>query len=89
MTKKLTIHSSGSTIKPEEQCWYEFKEGGIFVTNERIIFVASENGFERKIKHLTAFIPYSDAIALQFGSQTITVMLPKPQLMAMVLKMLQ
>ncbi len=87
VTKNFTIHSGGSTTKPVEQSWYEFKEGVIFVTNERIIFVAPENGFEKKIKNLTAVIPYSDAIALQFGSQTITVMLPQSQLMAMVLKM--
>lgn len=87
MTKNFTIHSGGSTTRPVEQHWYEFKEGIIFVTNERIIFVASENGFEKKIKNLTAVIPYSDAIALQFGSLTITIMLPQSQLMVMVLKM--
>lgn len=67
--------------------WYEFKEGVVFVTNQRIIFVAPENGFEKKIKNLTAVIPYNDAVALQFGSQTITIMLPQAQLMAMVLQM--
>lgn len=69
------------------QEWYEYKEGVIFVTNQRIIFVASENGFEKKVKNLTAIIPYSDAVSLQFNSQTITVMLPQAQLMAMVLQM--
>ena len=49
--------------------------------------MAPENGFEKKIKNLTAVIPYSDAAALQFGDQTITVMLPQSRLMAMVLKM--
>lgn len=87
VTKNFTIHSGGCTTKPVEQSWYEFKEGVIFVTNERVIFVAPENGFEKKIKNLTAVIPYSDAIGLQFESQTITVMLPQSQLMAMVLKM--
>jgi hypothetical protein len=46
--------------------------------------VAPEHGFEKKIKNLTAVIPYNDAVALQFGSQTINLMMPKPQLMAMV-----
>ena len=87
LTKNYTMHSSNSRSKPIEQEWYEFKEGVIFVTNQRIIFVAPENGFEKKIKNLTAVIPYSDAVALQFGSQTITVMLPQAQLMAMVLQM--
>lgn len=87
LTKNYTMHSSTGRSKPIEQEWYEFKEGVIFVTNQRIIFVAPENGFEKKIKNLTAVIPYSDAVALQFGSQTITVMLPQAQLMAMVLQM--
>lgn len=87
LSKKYTVFSSGSTTKPIEQSWYEFKEGVVFVTNQRIIFVAPENGFEKKLKVLTAVIPYSDAITLQFGSQTITLILPDSQLMAMVLKM--
>lgn len=88
VTKNWTVHSSNGRAKPIEQEWYEFKEGVVFVTNERIIFVAPENGFEKKIKNLTAVIPYSDAIALQFGSQTINLMMPQSQLMAMVLKMI-
>lgn len=89
LTKNYTMHSSNSNTKPVEQEWYEYKEGVVFVTNQRIIFVAPEHGFEKKIKNLTAIVPYSDAISLQFGSQTITIMLPQAQLMAMVLKMVQ
>ena len=88
LTKNYTMYSSNSRSKPIEQEWYEFKEGVIFVTNQRIIFVAPENGFEKKIKNLTAVISYSDAVDLQFGNQTITVMLPQPQLMVQVLHMI-
>ena len=87
LTKNFTLHSGGGTTTPVEQEWYEFKEGVVFVTNQRIIFVAPENGFEKKVKNLTAVIPYTDAVALQFGSQTINLMLPQGQLMAMVLKL--
>lgn len=87
VTKGFTLHSSNGNTKPIVQEWYEYKEGVIFVTNQRIIFVAPENGFEKKVKNLTAVIPYSDAVSLQFSSQTITVMLPQAQLMAMVLQM--
>lgn len=88
VTKNWTIHSGGGNTKPIEQKWYEFKEGVLFVTNERIIFVAPEHGFGKKLKKLTAVIPYTDAIALQFGSETITVMMPQSRLMAIVIKML-
>lgn len=87
MTKNWTVYSTNGRSKPIVQEWYEFKEGVVFVTNERIIFVASEHGFEKKIKNLTAVIPYTDAVALQFGSQTINLMMPQSQLMVMVLQM--
>lgn len=87
VTKNWTMHSSNGRAKPIDQEWFEFKEGVVFVTNERIIFVAPEHGFEKKVKNLTAVIPYTDAVALQFGSQTINLMMPQSQLMAMVLQM--
>lgn len=87
VTKNWTMHSSNGRAKPIDQEWYEFKEGVVFVTNERIIFVAPEHGFEKKTKNLTAVIPYTDAVALQFGNQTINLMMPQSQLMALVLQM--
>ncbi len=88
VTKNWTMHSSNGHVRPIDQEWFEFKEGVVFVTNERIIFVAPEHGFEKKIKNLTAVIPYNDAVALQFGSQTLNLMMPQAQLMAMVLQMI-
>ena len=88
VTKNWTVHSTNGRTKPIEQEWIEFKEGVVFVTNERIIFVAPEHGFEKKIKNLTAIVPYNDAIALQFGSQIINLMMPQPQLMGIVIQML-
>lgn len=87
VTKNWTVHSSNGRAKPVDQEWFEFKEGVVFVTTERIIFVAPEHGFEKKIKNLTAVVPYNDAVALQFGSQTINLMMPQASLMAMVLQM--
>ena len=89
VTKKWTMYSLNGRARPIDQEWYEFKEGVVFVTNERIIFVAPEHGFEKRIKNLTAVIPYNDAVALQFGSKTINLMMPQSQLMAMVLQMIQ
>lgn len=88
MTKNFTLFSGTRTTRPVEQNWYEFKEGVIFITNQRIIFIAPENGFDKSLKRLTAFQPYSDAVTLQFGSEIITVMMPKPHLLSIVLQML-
>lgn len=75
VTNNWTMHSTNGRAKPIDQEWFEFKEGGVFVTNEKIIFVAPENGFEKNIKNLTAVISYTDAVALQFGSQTLNLMM--------------
>lgn len=88
VTKNWTMHSTRGNTKPIEQEWYEFKEGIVFVTNKRIIFVDPEYGFEKKIKNLTAVIPYIDAMVLQFKSQTINIMVPQPRIMMMVLQMI-
>lgn len=64
VTKNWTMHNTHGMTRPIDQEWFEFKEGVVFVTNKRIIFVAPEHGFEKKIKNLTAIIPYTDAIAL-------------------------
>ena len=88
VTRNYSVHTGGGMIKPVEQTWYEYKEGILFITNERIVFVSQENGFEKKVKNLTAVIPYNDAIALQFGNQTVTIVLPQPLLAAMVIKMM-
>ena len=87
VTKNWTMHNTRAMTRPIDQEWFEFKEGVVFVTNKRIIFVAPEHGFEKKIKNLTAIVPYTDAIALQFGSQTINLVMPQSQLMALVLQM--
>ena len=87
VTKNWTMHNTYGTTRPIDQEWFEFKEGVVFVTNERIIFVAPEHGFEKKVKNLTAIIPYTDAVALQFGSQTVNLIMPQSQLMAIVLQM--
>lgn len=87
VTKGFTIHSSNTNTKPVVQEWYEYKTGVVFITNKRIIFVSTENGFEKKVRNLTAVIPYSNAVSLQFSSQILTLMLPQAQLFAAVVQM--
>lgn len=87
ITKNLTMHSSNRLTNPVDQEWYEFTEGVVFVTNARIIFVALEDGFEKEIKNLTFVVPYNNAVALQFGNQTLNLIMPMPKLMVSVLNM--
>lgn len=66
----------------------EYTKGVLFFTNKRVVFHASKNGFEQKIEKLSAITPYADAITLQFGSKTYTLMLPDGALAERALKLI-
>ena len=74
MWKGYTAHLGHSESVPISQP--EYTKGVFYITNQRVIFVASKNGFDKKINKITAVTPYSDAIGLQFGSKTYTILLP-------------
>lgn len=88
VTKSYTHHTGRTQSVPIETIRTEYTEGIIYVTDTRIIFVAKENAFEKKIKNLTAVVPYTDAVGLQYGSQTINILVPEADLLARVLQML-
>lgn len=88
VAKGFTVHTGGGTTTPIEHTVNEYTQGFIYVTDKRIIFVAQEKSFEKKIKNLTAVVPYSDAVGLQYGSQTFNIMVPQSDLIVDVLHML-
>lgn len=88
IAKGITIHSGGGTTTPIEHTVTEYTQGFIYITDQRIIFVAQEKSFEKKIKNLTAVVPYSDAVGLQYGSQMYNLLVPQSDLLVNVLHML-
>ena len=44
--------------------------GILYITNQRIVFQATEWGFDKTYRYLTAVTPYSNACELQFGNKT-------------------
>lgn len=74
--------------RPFEQSWTEYKEGIIFVTNKRIVFIEPNNGFEEKISRLTTAVPYEDAIVLQFGKKHVALIVSDSQLIHRILKLI-
>lgn len=56
--------------KPIEHGELVQHRGILYVTNQRIVFQASEKGFDKTYRYLTAVTPYVDACELQFGSKT-------------------
>ena len=56
--------------KPIEHTELKQHRGILYVTNQRIVFQASEWGYDKTYKYLTAITPYKDACELQFGNKT-------------------
>ena len=86
IAKGFTAHHGQSESVPITEPHYT--KGVFYITNQRIIFTASANGFDQKLSKLTAVTPYSDAIQLQFGSKTHTILLPDGTMAKMVLDLL-
>ena len=73
---------------PVEDITYVKTKGLLYITNKRIVFVSDEQAFEKKFKTLTACVPYSNAIKLQFGNTTITLMVPDGNVVNMVISLI-
>ena len=56
--------------KPIEHEEYVQHRGILYITNSRIVFQASDGGFDKTYRYLTAVQPYADACILQFGNKT-------------------
>ena len=85
-TKNYTGHHGQSESVPVSEP--HFTKGVFYITNQRIIFVSGENGFDQKLSKLTAVTPFKDAIQLQFGSKSHTVLLPDGTIAKMTLDLL-
>lgn len=74
ITKGFTFHLGNSdTVALDEP---EYTKGILYITNHRIVFVASRYGFDQRLNRLTAITPYSDGLTLQFGSKSYNLLLP-------------
>ena len=87
LTKSYSWDNSTIRTRPEEYKTVEYTEGVVYVTNMRVVFSAQENAFEKDVHKLTSVMPYSDAITLQFGSETLTLITPQGPLITNVLNL--
>ena len=85
--KGVTYRTGRHKGVPVEDISYVKTKGLLYVTNKRIVFFADGQGFEKKFKTLTACVPYSNAIKLQFGNTTMTLMVPDGNAANMVITM--
>ncbi len=63
--------------------------GILYVTNQRIVFQASEWGFDKTYKYLTAIEPYVDACELQFGNKSYNIIVADGNLLNQVIQLIQ
>lgn len=76
LSKHVTYRIGKNKGRPVEEITQEKTKGLIYVTNKRIIFLSDKNAFDKKYSALTACMPYSNAVKLQFGTKTFILMLP-------------
>ena len=76
LSKHVTYRTGQNKGKPVEEITQEKTKGLVYVTNKRIIFMADKNAFDKKYSSLTGCAPFSNAIKLQFGTKTFTLMVP-------------
>ena len=79
-------YGRGRPIEKEENVYHK---GILYITNQRIIFQAKENGFDKTFKYLTAFVPYSNGIELQFGNKSYTILVSDGSIVNQVLQLIK
>ncbi len=62
--------------KPIEKVEVIQHKGILYVTNQRIIFQAKDQGFDKSYRYLTAIQPYSNGCEIQFGNKTYCMIVP-------------
>lgn len=75
--------------KPIESTELVQHRGILYVTNQRIVFQASEWGFDKTYKCLTAIKPYTDACELQFGNKTYNIIVADGNLLYQTLQLIK
>lgn len=88
LTKHVTYRTGKSRGTPVEDVSQERTKGLVYITDKRVIFVADKNAFDKNLSSLTSCVPYSNALQLQFGTRTYTLMVPDGGAMSNTIKMI-
>lgn len=87
--KGLRYRIGGYRGTPIKENIRDLTRGILYLTSNRIIFVAEKNGFDKRITLITAILPYSNGIVLQMGNKNYKLMLPDGCLAFSAIKMLK
>lgn len=80
IAKGLSIHSGGSSSSPIYGDVSMQYPGEFIITNERIIFLSNQKGFELKHQNITAATAYKDGFAFQSQNASYVLLVPRADL---------
>lgn len=80
IAKGLSIHTGGSSGRPIYGDVSMQYPGEFIITNERVIFLSSQKGFELKHQNITAATAYKDGFAFQSKSTSYVLLVPRADL---------
>ncbi len=75
------------TTKPIEYEEIKQQKGVLYITNQRVIFQAQQNAFDKQHKYLSSIEPYYNAVILQYGEKVYELIVPDGNIVYTVLKL--
>lgn len=61
----------------------------LYITNQRIILECKDHGFDKAYRYLSSFKPYANAIELQYGNKTYSLVVPDGNIPYQTIKIIQ
>lgn len=80
IAKGFSVHSGNGTSRPIYGTVSTGYKGEIVVTNERVVFLSEQKGFEILHKNITAVTRYTSGVSFQSRNTTYMLLLPRPDL---------
>lgn len=79
-------YGRGRPIERQENVFYA---GVLYITNQRIVFQAKQTGFDKGFRYLSAYVPYTNGIELQFGNKSYTLLVSDGSVVNQTLKLIR
>lgn len=70
IAKGMSIRSGGNQRRAVRETLTETSNGILYVTNKRLVFIATKNAFDKSLTALSAYVPNQGHITLLFGNQS-------------------
>lgn len=80
IAKGFSIHTGGSSSRPIYGDVSTHYSGQMVLTNQRLIFLSDQKGFEVPYNAITAATAYKDGLSIQSRNHTYSLLLPKADL---------